>query len=330
MTSEQIKVVTNASQLFEALNSVLNADKQFSGSMHWKNINGNEYLYRGYTGGKTHSLGVKNQKTEDIKNKFDAAKKEHQKNKMHLKEQMKIHGGYIRINKLNRFPTIGANVIRLFQSNEIPIKIIGTNALYAYEISSGVLFLPENIATDDLDFLLDSRQSLQIVSKLKKRTILSLLKEADTSFKKLTDSPYEFAVSNKNGFRIELVTQENSDLSNPNLFYNQLEAEDIKPQGTGSLKWLIASPKYKETVFDYQGNPLILDTVHPVAYAIHKYYIGNFERAKPAKRRKDLLQFKILGTLLNNEFGYLPIPESIKKLFPDSIVSKVNTGNKTN
>ncbi|MBN2340862.1 MAG: hypothetical protein JXX29_17540 [Deltaproteobacteria bacterium] len=324
MSSEQQKVFTNAVQIFEVMEQVHALDTSFLGTMHWKRINNTEYLYRGYSGGRTKSLGKRSPTTEGIKTKYDASRKAHKDRKAQLTQQLKIHAGYIRLNRLNRFPSVAAKVIRSFEKQGTPIKVVGTNALYAYESLSGVLFLPEFLATDDLDLLMDSRQRLKIVSSLKTRTLLSIIKEADSSFRRVTPSPYDFSAANNHGYRVDLITQESADIREPNAFFGSLDADDLKPQGIGSLKWLVSAPSISEVVFDRQGHPVRLNTVDPRAFAIHKHYMSTVERTKPIKAKKDLEQAHIVAQLLRNELNHFPLSKGIVRLFPKLIGSMDN------
>ena len=316
MNAEQRKVITNAAQVFEVMEQIAAQDKSFLGTMHWKRINNQEYLYRGYSGGRTKSLGRRSQKTEEIESRYDAQRAEHMARRAQLTQQSKLHAGYIRLNRLNRFPTVAANVVRAFQKQGTPVKVIGTNALFAYEVMAGVLFLPEYLTTDDLDLLMDSRQHLKIVSSLKARTLLSILKEADTGFRRVTDSPFEFSAANNTGYRVDFITQESKDIANPGDFFQSLAADDLKPQGIGSLKWLVSAPTIREVVFDQKGAPLRLATVDPRAFAIHKQFVGSVERVRPLKAKKDLEQAKMVTLLLSTELTHLPISEGIRRLFP--------------
>ena len=204
---EQTKILANATQVAVALEQVRQEAPRFAGSMHWKHIGGRDYLYRGYSGGRTQSLGPRNVDTESTKERFEAGKAEHGKRKKALTEQVRRHAAYIKANRLNRFPKTGARVVRSFQRAGIPHRVIGTNALFVYEVSAGVTFLPEHVATEDIDVLMDDRQALAIAARLKARTLLSLIKKADRSFRRLGASPVEFAAVNDRGYRVDLITQ---------------------------------------------------------------------------------------------------------------------------
>lgn len=296
------------------------SDARFNGSMHWKRISGREYLYRSYSGGKNQSLGPRSAETEAIKQRFEAGSAEHKTRTRELVEKVKIHAGYIKVNRLNRFPKAGARVIRSFQQAEIPHRVIGTNAIYAYEISAGVLFMPEHLATEDMDLLMDDRQSLKITAKLGKRTLLSLIKKTDKTFKRLTDSPYEFAAVNSKGYRVELITQGAREPIQPSEFNRLLQAGDLRPIGIDSLKWHIASPRYSEVVFDEQGMPLKIDTVDPRAFVLHKVYVSKKADRRPAKRRRDEQHARIVAMLIARELKHLPESPAIAKLFPEALV----------
>jgi len=52
LESEQVRVAVNARQLFEQLEQHRLQADSVAGSMHWKTINGREYLYRACSYGK--------------------------------------------------------------------------------------------------------------------------------------------------------------------------------------------------------------------------------------------------------------------------------------
>lgn len=326
MNSEQIKVVTNAIQVFEAFTMEHDHENRFKGSMHWKKIGGREYLYRAFSGGRNNSLGPRSAETENTKNSFDAGKAEHKLRISELGKQMKIQAGYVKINRLNRFTKVGASVIRSFQRAKIPYRLIGTNALYAYEISAGVLFMPELLATDDLDLLMDDRQGIKIAAKLKSRTLLSLLKSADKSFKRLSNSRYEFAAVNNKGFRVELISQGRQDLMQETDFEKQLDTDDLQPIGINTLKWFLASPHYSEVVFDENGMPLKISTVDPRAFALYKHYTSKKSDRHPGKRRRDAEHARAVAHLVKQELQHLPEGSTLAKLFPDKLVANGNSG----
>jgi hypothetical protein len=312
---EQSRVAVNAIQLFEALEQHRAQTRQVKGSMHWKHINGREYLYRAYTGGKNHSLGPRSAETEAIQATFEALKAEFQAREKSLKEQLQLHSAYIRANRLNRFPVAGARVLRALQRKNIPFRVIGTNSLYAFEARAGVLIEPEHLATADIDVLMDARQGLRIVTALEGETLLSLIQSSDRSFQPLSDTPFEFRAANSQGYMIDLITQASDPLAMSD-FERHLEANDLKPVGIDSLKWAIASPRFEAVVFDEKGMPLRLATVDPRAFVLHKWHVSQQPDREPMKRHRDEAQARLVATLLRDELRELSTTQAVERAFP--------------
>lgn len=316
LQSEASRVAVNAIQLFEALEQHRAQARQVKGSMHWKRINGREYLYRAYTGGKNHSLGLRSPDTEAIQQAFEAHKAEYQAREQSLKEQLQLHAAYVRANRLNRFPLAGARAIRALQRKDIPFRVIGTNTLYAYEARAGVVLIePEHLATADIDVLMDARQGLRIITALAGETLLSVIRASDRSFQQLTQAPFEFRAANAKGYMIDFITQAANPLKMSD-FERHLEAGDLKPVGIDSLKWAIASPRFEAVVFDERGMPLRLSTVDPRAFVLHKWYVSQQPDREPIKRHRDEAQARLVATLLRDELRELSATQAVERAFP--------------
>ncbi|SEK41475.1 hypothetical protein SAMN04488129_10264 [Halomonas daqiaonensis] len=319
LKQEPSKVATNAIQLFEALETHRAQGRQVEGSMHWKRINGRDYLYRAYSHGKNHSLGPRSSETENLKTAFDERKAVYKAREASLKDQLALHGAYVRANRLNRFPLVAARVMRALQRDKIPFRIIGTTALYAYEARAGVLIEPEHLATADVDVLMDARQGVRIVAQLKPQGLLSLLRRSDKTFQRLSDSAFTFCAANDAGYRVDFVTQGGVDPLQKNAFERLLDTDDLTPVAIDSLKWLVASPSYDAIVFDERGMPLRLTTVDPRAFVLHKWYVSHRRDREPMKRYRDEAQARLVAALLSNELRDLPITRAIRRIFPSTL-----------
>lgn len=313
--AEQSRVAINATQLFEALEHHRAQERHTQGSMHWKRINGKEYLYRGYTGGKNRSLGPRSPETERIKQSFDDSKANYQTRETALKEQLQLHTAYIRANRLNRFPVTGARVLRALQRKGIPFRVIDTNALYAYEARAGVLIEPEHLATADIDVLMNARQGMRIVAALEGDTLLSVIQSSDRTFAPLSGTPFEFRAANAQGYLVDLITQADSPMALSE-FERHLESSDLRPVGIGSLKWPIASPHFDAVVFDDRGMPLRLTTVDPRAFVLHKWHVSQQPDREPMKRHRDEAQARLVANLLHRELRELPTTQAVERAFP--------------
>lgn len=316
---EQAKVVTNTHQLFGALEALRSQARHVEGSMHWKGIAGREYLYRAYSHGKNHSLGPRSAETESLKVSFDERKATHKARETNLKEQLSLHAAYVRANRLNRFPRTAARVIRALQVQQVPYRIIGTNALYAFEARAGVLIEPEHLATADIDVLMDARQGVRIAAQVKPEGLLSLLKRTDRSFERLSDAAYTFCAANQKGYRVDFITQGNSDPLHINDFERLLDSDDLTPVTIESLKWLVASPHFEAIVFDDRGMPLRLATVDPRAFALHKWFTSQRADRDPVKRQRDAAQARLVASLLHYNLRDLATTKAVSRAFPNIV-----------
>lgn len=313
---EQAKVATNAIQLFEALEAHRAQARRVAGSMHWKRIAGREYLYRGYSHGKNHSLGPRCPETESIKTSFEERKTAHKAREDALKQQLKTHAAYVRANRLHRFPLTAARVIRALQRQGVPFRIIGTNALYAYEARAGVLVEPEHMATSDVDVLMDARQGVRIAAHVQPEGFLSLLRRTDKTFQRFTDSRFMFCAVNDAGYRVDFITQGGTNPLQMNDFERLLDEDDLTPVIIESLKWLVASPRLEAFVFDERGMPLRVPTADPRGFVLHKWYISQRPDREPAKRHRDEAQARLVAKLLHHEMRDLPTTRAIARAFP--------------
>ncbi len=320
LNDEQSKVLANATQLFEALEEVRRDDPRLRGSMLWKNVRGTEYLYRVLPGHVFRSLGRRTPENEARKQTFDARRDAHRERSRSLLDQVALHASYIKANRLNRFPATGARVVRALQRANLPHRVIGTSAMHVYELTAGVLILPALLMTEDLDVLMDANQGIRIAAKLRKRTLLSLLRDTDKSFERLTDSPFEFTATNDKGYRVDFVSQGSPSPGAGQDFSKLLQQEDLTPVGIDSLKWLVSTPRLSGIVFDQKGAPLRVHTVDPRAFVLHKWYVAHRDDRAPAKRRRDEAQARLIATILANELPHLADAPAISKLFPRSVV----------
>lgn len=316
---EQARVSINARQLFEALEALRDQARQVEGSMHWKRIDGREYLYRGYSRGRNRSLGPRSPEAEALKASFDERKASHKAREDSLKEKLKLHAAYVRANGLHRFPLAAARVIRSLQRQAVPFRIVGTNALYAYEGRAGVMIEPEHLATADVDVLMDARQGVRIATQVKPGGLLSLLKRSDESFQRLSGSTFTFCAVNEAGYRVDFITQGDTDPIHMNDFEQLLDADDLTPVTIESLKWLVASPQFEAVIFDERGMPLRLATVDPRAFVLHKWYISQRSDRDPVKRYRDESQARLIASLLHRELRELPTTRAVSRAFPDLV-----------
>lgn len=88
------------------------------------------------------------------------------------------------------------------------MRVIGTNALYAYEALAGVVFDEGATATRDINLLQDDRRRLRLLTDDRVFTGLDRLIQGrvDSSFQPRTNR--DFRLTNKDGYMVELIRPE--------------------------------------------------------------------------------------------------------------------------
>ncbi|MGY3644941.1 hypothetical protein ACVWW2_000232 [Bradyrhizobium sp. LM4.3] len=114
------------------------------GSLTWVESKGHEYLVRSYYDKaglrKQSSLGTRSAETEKMKVDFEAKRAAADNRLRNLRDTMDRQAAVNRALGLGRVPLIGARIMRAldgFGMLGFGIRILGTNAIYAYEASSG-------------------------------------------------------------------------------------------------------------------------------------------------------------------------------------------------
>ena len=103
--------------------------------MHWKTVNGHEYLYRRFTN-RADSLGPRNAETEARLQKFTAGKAAAAERVTGLAERLRVQGRLARALGIGRVPRVAARVLEAVNAEpdlRNQVTVVGTHALWAYE-----------------------------------------------------------------------------------------------------------------------------------------------------------------------------------------------------
>lgn len=149
------------------------------------------------------------------------------------------------------------------------LRVVGTNAIYAYEAAAGVHLDPGLTTTEDIDLLLDSRARLAFIATedLGAASLLRILQRVDKSFRRTERA---FRAANRAGYLVDLVKA----LRDPPWADGAVrigdDPDDLVAVEIEGLTWLESAPAFESTVIDERGAPLRLVTVDPRVFAIHK------------------------------------------------------------
>lgn len=321
LENQQAKEAINSAQRYAAWASARERLLAFRGSMVWAATKETEYLRRSYyqrVSGrrKQTSLGPRSEKTEATLASFEqgrvAAKERFEAIDAALARQAAIN----RAAGLRRVPIVAARILRAAQDAGLlgsALRVVGTNALYAYEAAAGGFFAPDVVTTDDIDLLLDARSEIRFVESPQspERGILPVLKRADRSFER---SQQQFRAVNKDGYLVDLIKPMlrppwKDDAERP-------AADDLNAAMIEGLSWLQNSPAFEATVIDAAGWPVRMVTIDPRVFVAHKYWLSQRNDRAAAKRRRDAAQAAEVGELTARYFLHLPYVATELRMLP--------------
>ena len=146
--------------------------------MRWVSRKGRDYLLRKIGPSET-SLGVRSPETEAAYDAFISGRGENRDRLKSLTNRLDEMASVNTAVGLGRVPKTTARIIRRFDEVGLlgkNIFVVGSNALFAYEMAAGLLLSADVVATGDVDLLWDTRRGLRLVlSEFRKDGILGLI-----------------------------------------------------------------------------------------------------------------------------------------------------------
>ena len=211
LDNDQRRERVNTQQRYAAWREAKARAQSYRGSLVWHEMKGDEYLVRSYydaSGNRRQkSEGKRGPETEKLKADWERARAEATDRLKSMRDAVTRQAAINRAVGLARVPLVGARIIRAIDEAGLlgnGIRIVGTNAIYAYEAAAGVMVDPGITTTQDIDLLMDARMHLRIAASetIPEPTLIALLKQVDKSFER-TDQ--NFRASNKDGYLVDLI-----------------------------------------------------------------------------------------------------------------------------
>jgi len=319
LTAEQRRIAVDALQLYQHFLDLRREYQEFRGGLHWKHVSSREYLIKTLDReGHQQSLGPRSPKTEETLRRFTEHKKE-------LKQQIKILEGEITARAkfcvaagVNRAPRIAADIVRLLDSRGVlgtHLIILGSHAVYAYEIAAGVRLKAGLLQTNDLDTLLDAKADLEIAGDLRSTGLLGLIQKVDKTFR--LERRRSFRAVNSKGFMVDLIR---APLSDSGKITSLGRNEDLVAEPLQGLDWLAGAPRMSQIVIAENGYPVRFIVPDPRVFALHKIWLSNNPTRDPLKRKRDFHQGEAVAALALDYLNLSFDDDSINKL-PQELTS---------
>lgn len=306
----QRRMLVDLRQAYDALGeSRRRADRHFAGSMRWRERNGAEYLFR-KIGTAERSLGRRSPSTEEAYTAFMEGRERIRERLAAQSKALDVQAALARTAGLGRVPRIVAQLLRKLDGAHVlgHIRVVGTNALYAYEALAGVTIGGDALATGDIDLLLDARRRLRImVPDGSGRSIVGLAKRVDSSFETIPGKPYRMI--NDDGFMLDLIRPQ------PNPAWKEepgstLEPGDLTPAMVEGLQWLVNAPSAETLVTDVNGYPAPIVAPEPRVWMAHKMWLSQRPLRDPVKARRDAGQARLVRDMIVGTLPQYPLDDS--------------------
>ena len=206
---------------------------------------------------------------------------------------------------LGRMPEIAARIVRALDQAGLlgsRIIVVGTNALYAYETATGTMLPAEHVATTDADLLWDAEEPLELAATgIRRAGIMGILRRVDRSFV----ADYGFNARNADGYIVDLLCPETDDV--PTLG----EVGDLAATPMEGVEWLLAAPRFEQTIIGEDGRPFLIVVPEPRTFALHKLWVSRRDSRQPLKRPRDTSHAQVVAELVRT---YLRLPFSAKAM----------------
>lgn len=305
---------------------VVQADlkRRFAGSMTWRARSGRDYLYR-RTGRIDKALGPRSPETEAIHAAFTQGKASAEQRETGLRQTLE---GMARVNRamgLGRVPRVVGRILRRLDEAGVlgeQVRVVGTNALFAYKAHAGIRFDRGLLATADVDLALDARRNLGLAAEAMPRGLLGLLRKVDPSFAPQAEGA--FPAVNASGFMVDLITAEPRDRmtvaprrqrrlgGGPDIG----NIEDVEAVEVPRLEMIVDAPRFTATAVSEDRLPVWIAAADPRWWAAHKLWLASEPSRDPLKRQRDRDQGKAVATMLSQVWGEVDVSDEALASIP--------------
>jgi len=325
LDNDQRREKVNSEQRFAAWRDAKGRTEGFRGSLVWQTSKGEDYLVRSsYDGSglrRQRSEGRRGPETESLKDDWETARAAAKARFEAARETMRRQAAINRAVGLGRVPLVGARIMRALDNAGLlgkGLRVIGTNALYAYEAVAGVRFDPAITATLDIDLLMDARRSLRIAASgdIPDLTLIKLLQSVDRSFERAAQT---FRAVNRDGYLVDLVRPQRNPPWSAERERITNASDDLTAAPIHGLAWHENAPAFEAVAIDERGGPVRIVATDPRVFAAHKLWISKRADRDPTKRRRDAAQAEAVAHLVARYLSNLPYEQSALLMMPRAL-----------
>lgn len=297
----QLRQYIDAESIFLGLQKAKDDAQEVKGTMYWRVQDKTEYLIRQSSQGAQKSLGPRSLETETMYAKFTTRKDSVE---TRLRAMKSAAADQQRMNKalrVGRTPVIVVNTLNALAEAGLGqhFLTIGTHSLYAYESACGVRFMPDALATQDIDLLFDTRKRMAFASQLRTldTSFIGALRKADPTFRVKSDQ-LQTAV-NDDGFEIDVIRRMAMD-GDPHPLRMSDAEDDLWAVQISTGNKILGAKRFSQMVASPTGHMAIMHTMDPATFVSIKREIAKKADRDPKKRIKDAWQAELIDSLIDS------------------------------
>jgi hypothetical protein len=302
LTAEQRRIAIDIAQLYEHLIDLRAERATFRGGLHWKKVAGHDYLvntigrHRG-----NRSLGPRSPKTEQAYREFTETKHDLDLRLRSINQEIARQARFCVAAGVNRVPRLAADIVRSLDASGLlgsHLIILGSHALYAYEMAAGVQLKAGLLQTEDLDTLLNTRSEIELAGSARSAGLLGILQRVDRTF--MPQRKRSFRAVNAKGFMVDLIRAPIDSSAGLMSIGGGL---DLIAEPLRGLEWLTALPLTTQIVIAGNGFPVRFVVPEPRVFALHKLWVSLQPTRDLIKRKRDLRQAEAVVQLSLDYFN---------------------------
>ena len=295
----QTRQFIDAETVFLELRRARSEAAEVRGSMFWRTQGHADYLIRESAGGAQKSLGPRSTETQTIYDRFKIRKTEASGRLAALTTSAHNQQRLNKALRVGRVPGIVVKTLNALEAAGLQdhFMTIGTHALYAYESACGIRFIPDALATQDLDLLFDSRKRMSFVSQMRRMdsSFIGALQKADPSFRVMSDKKQ--TAINDAGFEVDIIRRTAKD-AYPHPLRMCADENDVWAVQVDGAEKMLSAPRFSQVVVAETGHMAVMNTMNPVTFVAIKRMIASATGRDPKKRLKDVLQADLVESLI--------------------------------
>ncbi len=284
--------------LFDRHTELMNQAPRFAASMRWQTVGGEDRLCKVDVDGQVHDLGPRSVDRAGLLERYVSDQGQWREALEACRVEMRRCESLHRAHGVNRVPRVVVGILNALRHQGLAqfYRVIGTHALYAYEVAAGVTFDPESTATNDVDLLWDVQQRLRLVRELRAAgmSMVQLLQTVDPTFER--DEMQKESAMNATGFAVDFLRRQEPAGSEP-FSISDVEG-DVYPVQAENAQQFLNSPVFEQLVIGIDGSMALMRTVDPRVFVDFKRWMSALPTRDFIKRSRDRRQADAVEQLL--------------------------------